>query len=67
MFSQGFNEQFTETYDFIDFIEATGLQAPRVGPAYKQFKQFCWRYIQTAGLPAISECFEAWNRTRQPL
>ncbi len=65
MYSQGFNEQFTAYYDFVDFIKATGLQSPRVGPAYQQFKQFAWDYIQKCGLSAITECFEAWSRNTQ--
>ncbi len=64
MFSQGFNEQFADHYDFIDFVQATGLKAPQVGDAYKAFKRFSWDYILQAGLGAISECFEAWSRHR---
>ncbi len=64
MFSQGFNEQFADTYEFMSFVSATGLSAPRVGEAYKEFKQFAWGYISKAGIGAISECFEAWNRSR---
>ena len=65
MFSQGFNEEFASTYDFIAFVQATGLKAPNVGVVYKQFKQFCWQYISEAGLSSLSECFEAWCKVKQ--
>ena len=63
MYSQGFKEEFNDNYDFIDFIHATGLKAPYVGPAYKDFQRFAWHYIQRAGLAALSECFEVWLKT----
>ena len=64
MFSRGFNEQFAETYDFVDFIHATGLQSPLVGDAFKAFKLASWQYILEAGLGALSECFEIWIRNQ---
>ena len=60
MFSQGFNEQFTETYDFVAFVQATGLKAPQVGIAFKSFKHFSWLYVKRCGIGALTECFEAW-------
>ena len=57
-------ENFEAYYSFMDFVEATGLKAPAVGKAYTEFRDFTFEYIKTAGLDAISEAFEVWNRER---
>ena len=67
MYSLGFNEQFADNYDFVGFAKATGLKAPEIGQVYKDFKSFCWAYIITHGLSAISECFGVWVREQSIL
>jgi len=62
MYSVGFNEQFADQYDFVEFAQTTGLKAPHVGEAYKKFKQFSWEYVCHNKLDSMSECFEVWLR-----
>ncbi len=62
--TQIFNADFADHYDFVEFVKATGLQTPVVGPAFSEFKRYSKLYVSLHGLGALSECFEAWNRTQ---
>jgi hypothetical protein len=61
--TQEFKNIFNAEYDFVDFILATGLKAPKVSQAYNEFREFCYNETRECGMQVLSECFELWSKT----